>query len=809
MDTLVRNIRYGIRSLLRRPGFTAVALATLALGIGANSTIFSIVNAVLLKPFPYQEPDRLVLIERQGTAASSKDIHSYPVYNNLRELGKSFEDVAAFRARILPLDGPDGPERVWGSRVSSNFFSVLGVTPILGRAFLPGEDQPKQPNIIVLSYGLWRRRFAADPKVIGRTLVADKESFQIVGVMPADFNFDPSSLGERSEYWTPLNPTAGVMKSWRVSEAHIIARLKPSTTLTQARAELSVDADRIKQKAQQESKGFDDRFGLSAITLREYFVGDTRKPLLILFGAVGFVLLIALVNVANLQMAHGVGRQKEIAIRSVLGASRGRLMGQLLTEGVMLSLAGGLLGLLFMMWSLRALGWLMPKGMVQVEALSIDRRVLFFTLTASLFTGILFGLLPSIRASKPEFNTILRLGMSPAASGGFRNLLVVAEVALALVLLVGSGLMANSFIHLIRVNSGLKTENVLSMQLQLLSRQTAPEQRAFAAELLPRIQALPGVKNVALINGLPISETGNSQSGKRSVMLQIPFAANPEEEIYLEPREATPGYFQTLGIRLLRGRLFTDADNAESQPVVVVSESLAQEAWAGEDPLGKKLRLGSTEKQWPTVIGVVSDVRHHQLNQAPTPLLYAPFSQNPDSFVALVVRTESDPAKLTSVIRKNVLATDGRVVINGVMTMDQRLSDLVAVPRFFSLLLGWFAVMGLMLSVIGLYGVISYAVSQRTREMGIRMALGAQQWEVLKLVVGHGLVLAVTGIVFGLAGAFVLSRLLISQLFGVTATDPATYLSVSVLLFSVALLACYFPARRATKVDPLIALRYE
>jgi putative ABC transport system permease protein len=807
---LLQDLRYGIRMLWKTPGFTLVAVLTLALGIGANTAVFSVVNAVLFNPFPYREPERLLVIERKNQPSTSAEFHSYPVFNELRGEGRAFDDVAALRSRVLPVEGADGPERVWGEKVSSNFFSVLGVAPILGRAFLPGEDQPNQPNVVVLSYGLWQRRFGGDPSVVGKTLNADKDSFQIVGVMPRDFGFDPSPL-TKAEYWTPLSPDPRLLTAWNVNEIRLIARLRPGATAEQARAELNADAERINGDAGEGFKKLNKDYGLSAVTLREYFVGDTQKPLLILLGAVGFVLLIACVNAANLLLAQGVGRQREIAIRTVLGANRRRLLSQMLTESLLLSLASGLVGLLLVMWSLEGIAWLMPKGMVRVEGLSVDRQVLLFTLAASLLTGVLFGLLPSLYGSKPDLQTTLKLGTSASdeTRGGFRSLLVVSEVALALVLLVGAGLMVNSFLRLTAVNTGLDTDNVLSMELQMLSRKTGPEQTALAQELVSHIQGLPGVKGAAVVSSLPISESGNSRSGKRSILLQQPFAANPDEEITLEPREATPGYFQTMGIRLLRGRLLADSDTAGSQPVVVVSERLAREAWPGEDPLGKRLRLGGSEKQWPTVVGVVSDIRHHSLEREPTPLLYAPFAQNPDAFASLVVRTANNPAGMFPAVRSEILSTDRRVVVSDVMTMEQRLSDLVAAPRFYTLLLVWFAGMGMLLALVGLYGVVSYTVSQRTREWGIRLALGAQPRDVVGLVVGRGLVLTLVGIALGLGGAFVLSRLLTSLLFGVTASDPATYAAVSILVLAAALLACYVPARRATKVDPMVALRYE
>jgi putative ABC transport system permease protein len=824
-DEMFQDLRFGVRVLLKKPGFALVAVFTLALGIGANTAIFSVVNAVLLKPFPYREPDGLVMIERKSDASSFNDIHSYPVYQNLREQSWSFEGVAAFRLRALTLSGADGPEMAPGARVASNFFSVLGVSPLLGRAFLPGEDQANQPNLVILSHGLWQRRFGADPNVIGQMLVAEKqpapravgqapeaetESFQIVGVMPPDFKFDRSA-STKAEFWTPLSPNPRASTFWNINEWMILARLKPETSLAQARAELDVVAERIRQTAFRETKRFDEKFGLSAVTLREYLVGDTKKPLLALLGAVGCLLLIACVNVANLLLAHGVGLQKEIVIRAVLGASRRRLITQMLTESLLLSLSGGVLGWLLVRWSLQGIVWLVPKEIIFMEELSLDQRVFFFTLAASLLTGLLFGLVPALRASKPDLQATLKMGASTSGEtlGGFRNLLVVAEVALALMLLAGGGLMINSFLRLTSMDTGFNPENVLSLQLNPLSRQTAPEQIAFAQEVIERVQGAPGVQAAGLIDQLPISGGGNRQSNKRRELLPEPFAGDPEEELEFEPRAVTPGYFPTMGIRLLKGRLFMEADTAAAQSVILVSERMAQQFWPGEDPVGKQLRWGSRKDDRASVIGVVSDVRHHHLSRPPTPILYAPFSQNPDSYLTLAVRFSSDPATLIPALRSQILAVDRCAVIRDVMTMEQRLGELVAQPRFYALLFGWFGAMALLLAVLGLYGVISYTVGQRTREMGIRIALGAQRRDILKLVVGHGSILTLAGILLGLGGAFALTRVLKSLLFNVGTTDPLTFASVAVLLALVSLLACWLPARRATKVNPMDALRYD
>lgn len=811
MKSLWHDLQYALRLFWKKPGFTIVAVLTLGLGIGANTAVFSVVNAFLLRSLPYSEPDRLVMIKRSADLDDRHSVYSYPALSQLRDLNQSFESVAAFAYTRLTIDGADGPEMIFGSRVTSNFFSVLGVAPILGRAFLEGEDEPNRPRLVILSHGLWQRRFGSDPDIIGRTISDEEGPVEIVGVMPPEFKFDLLPDIPRVEFWTPLGPNPRTRMHWGTSWLYSIARLKPETTLDQARSELEVVAEQIRQNAGQPSTftgRLSDNFSLNAVSIKGFFVGDAEKPLLILLGAVGFVLLIACVNVANLLLAHGVGRQKEIAIRAVLGANRRRLIGQMLTESVVLSLAGGALAFLLVMWSLKLIVWLTPKWMTRMVEISLDERVFLFTLAASLLTGILFGLLPSLHASKPDLQTSLKQSATTASSPlrGFRSFLVISEVALAVILLVGAGLMINSFIRLTSIDIGFNAENVLSMELRLLSRTKEPEQAAFAREVVERLQATPGVIDAALAGSLP-TMGGFSTSNKRSQMLEGPLAGDPDSEMEIEPRPVTPEYFQTMGIRLISGRLFTDADTAETQPVIVVSQRVAQLAWPGEDPVGKRFLWSWKKDQKPIVIGVVSDVR--QYDQEPNPFLYIPFSQSPDSFISLAVRASADPSSLTATVRNKLLDVDPRVVVENVMTMDERLGDVVAQPRFYAALLGWFAAMGMLLSVIGLYGVISYAVSQRTHEVGIRIALGAERRDILKLIVGQGLIMTLIGIALGLAGAFALSRLLASLLFEVTATDPATYVGVSFILLATALVACFVPARRATKVDPMVALRYE
>ncbi|MGA9770729.1 MAG: ABC transporter permease [Blastocatellia bacterium] len=808
METLFQDLRYGARMLLKKPGFTLIAIVTLGLGIGASTAVFSVVNAFLLHNLPYKDPERLVVIQHSQAAADYRSVDSYPVLSDLREQAQSFDDAAAFSWRRLTLDGADGPETVFGSSVTSNFFSVLGVAPIMGRDFLPGEDEPNKPALVILSYGLWQRQFGADSNIIGQTITADKERVEIIGVMAPDFTSDLLPEIPKVEFWMPLGASRRMMASRNISWLRIIARLKPATTLAETRSELEVIAERIRNQPSDAAPRKADDFSLNAVAVKQFFVGDSQKPLLVLLGAVGFVLLISCVNVANLVLAQGVGRQKEIAIRAVLGASRRRLLSQMLTESLMLSLAGGIVGLFFVVWSLQGIIWLTPKGMLRMQEVRLDQRVFFFTLAASLFTGILFGLLPSLQASKVNLQSSLKTGTSTtgATRRGFRSLLVTAEVALAVVLLIGAGLMIKSFIRLTGVDVGFNTENMLSMEIKMLSRLKEPEQSAFAREALERITGLPGVTEAAFIDSLP-TDGGNSQSNKRSRMLEGPVAVDPDGQLTIEPRFATKDYFQTMGIRLVKGRLFTGADTPDAQPVVIVSRQLAEQAWPGEDPVGKRFLWNWKEGQKPTVIGVVTDVRLYDREAAP--VLYAPFDQSPSAGSYLVIRASADPSNLTAAIRNQIFEIDRRVVVDNVMAIKQRLGNSVAQPRFYTVLLGLFGAMGMLLSVLGLYGVISYSVSQQTHEIGIRIALGAQRRDIFKLVIGHGFVLAIIGLALGLAGAFALSRLLTSLLFGVTPTDAATYTAVSLLILATALVACFVPARRATRVDPMVALRYE
>lgn len=816
MGFFLQDVRYALRLLAKKPSFAAIAMLTISVGIGANTAIFSVVNSFILRPLPFTEPDRLIMVQKNSAVADyGFSVYSYPVFNELREQAQTLDGITAFASGRFTFDGSEGPETVWGNRVTGNFFTVLGVTPILGRGFVAGEDGPNQPQRIVLSYSLWQRRFGGDPHVIGQSIVDGQQTAEIIGVMPEGFKFDLWPEFPKIEFWTSLNPSPGMVTAKNINWLRMIGRLRQGAGVDQSRSELGVIAERIREAASSlaaPNPRLPADFAISAVTVRDFFVGPANQPLLVLFGAVGFVLLIACVNVANLLLAQGVGRQKELAIRSALGASRGRLVRQNLTESLVLSITGGFIGLLLVTWSIKLISSLTPAWMMRMQEISVDLRVLLFAGAVSIVTGVLFGFLPSLFASRPDLQAVLRQSgsRSGARIGGFRSALVIAELAFAVVLLVGAGLMMKSFLRLTSVDLGFVSENILTVRMNMLARQKEPDQIAFAQELLPRVKAMPGVTDAALVGVVPTEPT-SSQTNKRRAVVEGPLSGDPDEEVTIRHMPATESYFHLMGIRLIKGRLFGETDTAAAPPVVVVTEQTAREFWPGEDPIGKRLLWSWVDGQRPTVIGIVSDVRVYDSNKDPEPtsFVYSSFYQSPERSAYLAVRTADDPTKLTETIRSQILGLDRRVVVDNISTMDARLGKQVAQPRFYSILLGCFAAIGTLLSILGLYGVISYLVSQRTHEMGIRIALGAQNRDILRLVLGRGLALTVAGLAVGLAGAVALTRLLESVLFEVTPADPVTYAGVSILLLGFAALAYYVPARRATKVDPVIALRNE
>jgi putative ABC transport system permease protein len=803
-----QDLRYGIRTMLKNPAFTLVAVAALALGIGANTAIFSVVNSILLRPLPFKEPERLLTVSHAYPKLNLIAPVSPPGFMDYRARTDVFEMSAASAGGSFNLTGEGEPERIQARAVSASFFPTLGVEAALGRTFLQEEDQPGHEHVVVLSHGLWQRRFGADPGVIGKTIMLDSEAYVVVGVMPASFR-----LYGQDDAWAPLALTAEQMSPnrRRAEFLAMIARLKPGVSIEQAQAAMNTVASQIQQDNPQIFPS-DGSWGVQVKPVYEEMVEDIRPALLVLLGAVGFVLLIACANVANLLLARATARRKEIAIRTALGASRWRLVRQLLTESVLMAIVGGGLGLLLAVWGVDVLIKLNQNNIPRAREIGIDSRVLAFTFGLSLLTGILFGLIPALQASKTELTEALKEGgrtSSGSHRARFRNLLVVSEIALALVLLIGAGLMVKSFARLLHVNPGFEPQNLLTMQVALPStKYSEPSQRAaFYQQALDKIKTLPGVQSAGAVSHLPLS--GSIASGFFSIEgQQYP----PGEQLpHTDLRAASPQYLQTMGIPVLKGRYFDERDTDAAPNVAIIDETLARRYWPNEDPLGKRISFNRREnvQVWREIVGVVGAVKHKGLDADYRGQLYFPHPQNPWGNMYLVVRTTNEPSSMAAMVRSAIQSVDKDQPVYRVMTMETLLNESVAQRRFSMLLLTLFAVVAVVLAIVGLYGVMSYGVSQRTHEIGIRMALGAQARDVLRMVVGQGLLLALIGVGIGLVAALLLTRVMSSLLFGVSATDPFMFASIPLILAVVALLACYIPARRATKVDPMVALRYE
>ncbi|HEY0100826.1 MAG TPA: ABC transporter permease [Pyrinomonadaceae bacterium] len=811
MTDLWQDLRYGLRMMLKNPGFTVVAVLALALGIGANSAIFSVVNTVLLRPLPYKDPERLVMVWEDDTKGGyPRDTPAAANYVDWRDRNGVFEGMAAIAEQNFNLTGTGEPEKIEGRRVSANLFSLLGVEPQVGRAFLPEEDQPGRNRVVVISYGLWQRRFGGDAKIIDQSLTLNGESYTVVGVMPPHFQFPR----REDELWVPIAFTPQEAANRGRHYLEVVARIKPGVTLEQAQAEMSTIAAQLQQQYPEQNTDL----GVAVTPLHEQVVGDIKPALLVLLGAVGFVLLIACANVANLLLARAAVRQKEISIRVALGASRLRLVRQFLTESVLLAVLGGVVGLLLSLWGVSLLKAFIPENISQVEAITVDLRVLGFTLLVSLLTGLIFGLAPAMQASSLNLNETLKEGGRDSAAGSrgnrIRNLLVITEVAVSLIMLIGAGLLINSFLRLRNVDPGFRAENLLTMQVELpqLKYPQHAQRTAFYNELLSRIEALPGVKSAAVTTNLPLYMQGNS------IGISIEGIPDPAPGQGKRPVVATrvvsPHYFQTMSIALLQGREFSEQDKFDSPAVAVINETMARRYWPEQDPTGRRITSGaptSTDPDdWITVVGVVKDVRQFELVTDPKPQMYLSYAQA--GFFApndLVVRTEVEPLSLAATVRRKVWEVDKDQPVSKIRTMEEIVSESVARQRFSMLLLGIFAALALVLAAVGIYGVMSYSVAQRTREFGIRMALGAQRRDVLKLAVGQGLKLVIAGIVLGLGASFLLTRVMSSLLFNVSATDPFTFITISLVLIGVAVLASFIPALRATKIDPMDALRYE
>jgi putative ABC transport system permease protein len=801
-------MRYGVRMLWKSPGFMLVAIFTLALGIGANSAIFSVVNAVLLRPLAFKNPETLVRVKgelkKQGV---DQEPLSYPDFVDLKAQSQMLESLAAYNQTSGALTGSGGePERLRGANVSAELFPLLGIPPVIGRTFSPEEDRVGGAPVVVLSHALWQRRFGSDPHIVGQQIMLNGRSTTVLGVMAPDFNF-PIQAAQR-DYWMPLVPSVGERATQRGSHyLNVIGRLKPGATLAQAASDTTALGARLEEQYPDSNVGF----SLAVVAAHEDVVKDVKPALLVLLGAVGFVLLIACANVANLLLARAAGRAKEIAIRTALGASRLRVVRQLLTESVLLSLTGGTLGLLLAVWGVDLLIAASPADIPRVKEMGLDVRVLLFTLGISVLTGLIFGLAPAVQSSKLDLNESLKEGGRGSTEGLRRNrvrsLLIVVEVALSLVLLISAGLLIKSFMRLRDVNPGFNPNNVLSVSISLPQVKYADEakQAAFYRDVLERIRETPGVVSAGGIFTLPLS--GSNRVNTFDIVGR---PSNPEELPEGNDRVATPDYFRAMGIPVIKGRVFTERDDANAPPVVIVNESLARRYFAGEDALGKRMIISDKYPQGNEIVGVVGDVRHKSLDVEGGAEFYRSYLQSPAASMSLVVRTErADPASIASSIRSAVQQVDKDQPISNIQTMDQLLADSVAQRRFNMLLLGIFACVALILAAVGIFGVMSYSVTQRTHEIGIRMALGAQGSDVLKLVVGQGMSLALIGVALGLLASVIMTRVMSNLLFGVSATDPLTFAGVSLLLTVIALIACYIPARRATRVEPVIALRYE
>ena len=822
MQKLLQDLPYAVRTLLKKPGFTSIAIVTLALGIGANTAIFSVVNAVLLRPLPYKDSDRLVMVWEADQNKGVNQVQvSAPNYADWRDQNEVFEQMAASFARpdtgVNLTDGTN-PEWVQAAVTTGSLFTVLGIQPALGRAFLPEEEKAGNNRVAILSDSLWRRRFNGDGSIVGKTITVDARSYTVVGILPKGFEFPtPRSVAAAAQPKGPveLYIPAVLGKHRGGHNYRVIARLKPGVSLPQAQAQMNTIAARLQQQYPEHQAGM----GTSVVSLSEQVVGKVRMALLIMLGAVGFVLLIACANVANLLLARTAERDREFAIRAALGASRSRIVRQLLGENLLLALVGGALGVLLAFWGVEALVALSPFDFPRLHETHVDARVLGFSFMLSIATGFVFGLAPALRLSSPNLNNSLKEGGRSASEGirhrRVRGFLIISEIALSLVLLVGAGLLIRSFIRLQETSLGFDPARVLTVQLSLPGARYGERAQAapFYEQLLQRALSLPGVQSVGLTNYLPLSGSDSGTSFNIEGRPPLPRG----EFLEAAPRWISSEYFRAMGITIRRGRALSEQDIASERHVALINETMARRFWPGEDPIGKRITMESPEKPaWHEIVGIVADVRHTSLDTESEPEMYYPYlfpseaDSSPWTSMYLVVRANrNDLPGLAAALRREVLAVDKDQPVYNVASMTQLMSASVSQRRFNMQLVGFFAAVALALAAVGLYGVMSYAVTQRTHEIGIRMALGARRQDVMKLVVRNGMTLALVGVALGLTGAFGLTRLMGSLLFGVTATDALTFVTVPLCLITVALVACYIPARRATKVDPLVALRYE
>jgi len=806
MDILLRDLRFALRVMRQRPLFTIAAVVALALGIGANSAIFSVVNTVVLRPLPYAHPERLVWISGNNIPSGIKDENSSgPDFLDWRKQSRSFEGMACLASWQPVLTGAGEPERIPGGMVSFDFFRVLGINPAFGRTFTPEEDRKPEPESVILSYGFWQRRFGGDRDLLGRTLTLNGRLWTVIGIMPADFLY----LSPRpAEIWTLYTTPQLAARGRRNDHLGVVGRLRPGMQLQPAAADMNVVAEALERQYPESNSGW----RVTLTPLLERAVGEFKPALLILLGSVGFLLLIACANVANLMLVRGMARQREIALRTALGAARRRLIRQLLTESGLLAVLGGAAGLGLAYFGIRGLEAIAPAEVPRIIDVGIDLPVLGFTLAATFLTGIAFGLLPALQVSNPQLNEALKEGSwgttQTVRSSRMRGMMTVAEVALALVLLIGAGLLIRSYHKLQSVTPGFNPERLLTFRLSLPPARY-PEQAQFTAfyqELLERVKALPGISGAGAASDPPFLASNYLAFG-----IQGGLQSRPENPPDAEVSVVNPDYFSAMTIPLKRGRLFSPYDRAGTPLVALISETMAQRYWPGDDPIGRRIAFDGVkgQPQWREIVGIVGSTRSEGLDARPYAQLYVPFAQSPQRSMSLLLRTDGDPMGVVPGIRETLRALDKDQPISNLRTMEQVLHGTIARQRLSTLLLGIFAATALILAGVGIYGVMAYSASQRTHEIGVRMALGATRGDVLKLVIRQGMTLALSGVGIGLLAAAGLARLIGGLLFEVEPLDPVTFAAIPLLLIATALLACYVPARRATRVDPMIALRCE
>jgi putative ABC transport system permease protein len=812
MHGLIQDLRYGFRMLVRMPAVTAVAVIALTLGIGANTAIFSVVHAALVRSFPYADGDRLAIVweHRKSGKGNPQNVINLGNFFDWKEQNTVFSDMAAFFDLNANLIGDGDPEEVPSQLATTNLFSVLGVKPIKGRTFATDDGQTGQPRVVVISYDLWQRRFGGDPNIIGRKITLNNQPNEIIGVLPPEVGWyvqKGSMLSKPPQMWTPWQ-VSNDLRERRGRFARAVARLKPGVTFEQAQNEMNIIGARLEQQYSQ----FNAKWGVTVVPLRTQFTGEIRKPLLILLGAVGLVLLIACANVANLLLARAAARKKEIALRAGLGASRWRIARQLLTESLLLSVIGGVTGLLLAWWGTRALLALSPPELMDLRSTGVNVPVLLFTFALSLISGIAFGLLPAFEASRFDINEPLKESARGITAGTraqrLRNVFVVAQVALALVLLIGAGLLIKSLSRLQSVDPGFQADHLLTMRINLPVRKydSDPKLLNFFKQASEQIRAIPGVESVGAINTIPF---GGPHSGT-NLQIEGQPKRPPGQELTTGVCVTDANYFQTMHIPLKRGRLFTPQEAMEMRHVVVVNEAFSRENFPGQDPIGQRVTINMKDDNQPSeIIGIVGDNKHKSLDSEVEPMAFWPHAELVYSSMTLTIRTHGDSTSIAGAARNVIHQMDPEQPIGEVITMNGLMARSVAKSTFNSMLLGIFSGVALVMAAVGIYGVMSYAVLQRTHEIGVRMALGAQRGDVLKLILKQGVILAVSGVLAGLAGSFGLTRLISTLLFNVAATDKATFAAVAVGLFAITFVASYIPAWRATRVDPLVALRYE